>query len=197
MYSCAPSFAVPRPGGSSFPVGLIEISHARISSAVGDRPTPYVGDWADPIWHIPSIISGRSLRKPIQHAPVARDLPRLHRVVVAAYPRFFRRVVPVRRDLGARRLHRAQFIGAARHEDTFFAVPLPVEPEACVSHGIRRRSKLGILPVLPAVSGDLHFANRTCAGPREATDFVESGTGQPLSARWEGDHRLRSNLERQ
>jgi hypothetical protein len=96
-----------------------------------------------------------------------------------------------------RRLNGARFIGAARHEDTVFAVPFPVEPEACVRHRIRRRSKLGIVPVLPAIGGDLDFANRPRAGPREAADFVESGAGQPLSARREGDHRFRSNLEGQ
>src|SRR6516225_9141402 len=45
--TCAPSLAVPRPGGSSSPVGPIEISMRRISSAVGVRPTPYVGDCAN------------------------------------------------------------------------------------------------------------------------------------------------------
>src|SRR5437016_9829396 len=84
MYSCAPSLAVPRPDGSSCPVGLIEISQARISSAVGDRPTPYVGDCADPIWHIPRKIIGRSLRKAIQHAP---SLATFHGCTVLSLPR--------------------------------------------------------------------------------------------------------------
>src|ERR1019366_1835609 len=42
----APSAAVPWPGGSSFPSGPIEMSHLRISSAVGVRPTLYLGDCA-------------------------------------------------------------------------------------------------------------------------------------------------------
>src|SRR5216683_5571271 len=60
-WSGAPSLAVPRPGGSSFPVGLSEMSQARTSSAVGVRPTPYVGDWAAPTWHRPTMITGTSL----------------------------------------------------------------------------------------------------------------------------------------
>ena len=43
MYRSAPSLAVPFPGGSSFPVGLIEISQARISSSPGARPTGQCG----------------------------------------------------------------------------------------------------------------------------------------------------------
>src|SRR5205809_1170993 len=37
-YARAPSLALPFPGGSSTPVGPIEMSRARISSAVGVRP---------------------------------------------------------------------------------------------------------------------------------------------------------------
>src|SRR5262245_64000303 len=79
-YSRSPSLAVPRPGGSSAPVGPMEISHARISSAVGVRPTPYVGPCASavtPIRHT----NGRTLSMPIVHAPIAGDSPRLNAVV--------------------------------------------------------------------------------------------------------------------
>src|SRR5262245_12669248 len=79
-YSFAPSVAVPRPGGSSAPVGPMEMSHARISSAVGVRPTPYVGPCASavtPIRHT----NGRTLSMPIVHAPIAGDSPRLNAVV--------------------------------------------------------------------------------------------------------------------
>src|ERR1700731_1910353 len=111
-YSCAPSLAVPRPGGSSLPSGLIEMSQARISSAVGVRPTPNVGDCADPTWHIPrSITSGRSLGERIVHAPIARDLPWLNSIVIAWDPEFLiERLVPVFGGLRSRRLHRAQFV---------------------------------------------------------------------------------------
>src|ERR1043166_6454473 len=156
-YSAAPSRGGPRPRGSARPVGLIEISHARISPSVGGRPTPYPGDCADAIWHRPTTISGRSLREAIQHAPVARHLPRLHGVVVAADARSLGRVVPVPPDFGSRRLHGAEFIGAARHEHTLGAVPVPVEPEARVRHSIGGRRDLRVVPALAAVGGDVHF----------------------------------------
>src|SRR5579871_5662206 len=96
-YSAAPSFAVPRPGGSSLPVGLIEISHARSSSAVGAFPTPYVGDCVQAAAQIPKA-AGRvnSLRQPIVHAPVTGDSPRLHRIVGALNAQVaVQRLVPV------------------------------------------------------------------------------------------------------
>jgi len=95
-----------------------------------------------------------------------------------------------------RRLNGARFIGAARHEDTVFAVPFPVEPSVCAP------SDTPAIEARHRASAARHrwrsdFANRPRAGPREAADFVESGAGQPLSARREGDHRFRSNLEGQ
>jgi hypothetical protein len=75
----APSLAVPRPGGSSAPVGLIEISRRRISSAVGVRPTPYEGEDCANAGLPNSTRSGTnatSLSEPIGHAPVLGDLPR-------------------------------------------------------------------------------------------------------------------------
>src|ERR1700676_3129532 len=73
----APSTAVPRPGGSSFPLGPIAMSAARISSAAGVLPTPYVGDCALPIWLRPRIITSRSsLRESIVNAPIAGHPPR-------------------------------------------------------------------------------------------------------------------------
>src|SRR5438093_410936 len=121
---CAPSLAVPCPGGSSLPSGLIEISQARISSGVGVRPTPNVGDCAEPSWHIARIAtSGRTLRKRIVHTPIARDLPRLNGIVRARDPEFVvQRLVPVFGGLGSRRLKRTQFVCAARHEHTLFSI---------------------------------------------------------------------------
>src|SRR5437773_10357727 len=78
--TCAPSLAVPRPGGSSSPVGPIEISMRRISSAVGVRPTPYVGDCANAGLPRSSRIV-TSLSEPIGHAPVFVDLPGHNAVV--------------------------------------------------------------------------------------------------------------------
>src|SRR4029434_4310370 len=79
-----PSLTVPRPGGSSSPVGPIEISMRRISSAVGVRPTPYVGDCARAA--LPRSLPSSSeivttLSEPIGHAPVPGDLPGQNAVV--------------------------------------------------------------------------------------------------------------------
>src|ERR1700757_2647830 len=74
--STAPSLAVPQPGGSSSPVGLIEISAARISSAVGGRPTPYVGDDCANAGLPRSSTIVQSLGEPIGHAPIPADPPR-------------------------------------------------------------------------------------------------------------------------
>src|SRR5437773_357602 len=83
--TCAPSLAVPRPGGSSSPVGPIEISMRRISSAVGVRPTPYVGDCAKAGLPRSSRIV-TSLSEPIGHASVLGDLPRHNAVVEPGHP---------------------------------------------------------------------------------------------------------------
>src|SRR5262249_23163240 len=77
----APCLAVPRPGGSSSPVGPIEISNARISSAVGGRPTPYVGDDCANAGPPKSSKIVTSLSEPIGHAPVLGDPPRHNAVV--------------------------------------------------------------------------------------------------------------------
>src|SRR5262245_17764368 len=125
LYSGAPSLAVPCPAGSSLPVGLIEMSQARTSSADGVRPMPYVGPCAEPTWHSPSSTSGSNLRESIGHAPVTRDLPRLNRVVVAAHAFTARSIVEELAGLLAGRLHRAEFVDAPRHQHALLAVPLP------------------------------------------------------------------------
>src|SRR5580704_13762630 len=116
--SPAPSLAVPRPAGSSSPVGAIEISKARISSAVGVRPMPYVDDdWANA--ELPrsaglprnaalptSSAIAASLSEPIGHAPVLGDFPGHHAVVQPGYSVIpLKRYVPVLGDLLSRRLH--------------------------------------------------------------------------------------------
>src|ERR1044072_5327390 len=83
-YSCAPSLTVPRPSGSSSPVGPIEISHALISSAEGVRPTPNVpaccASAVFPRAAVTQPISSvarapaRKLREAIGDAPIAGDL---------------------------------------------------------------------------------------------------------------------------
>ena len=84
-WTSSPSSGVPRPGGSSSPVGLMEISQARISSSLGVRPTPYVGDCATAEPRS-SIRNSRSLSKPIVNAPITRDSQRLNGIILAWHP---------------------------------------------------------------------------------------------------------------
>src|SRR5438045_239746 len=130
---------------------------------------------------MPTTISRTMLREPIGDAPIARDFPRLNRVVVAAHARSVWRIAPVLRDFSTCRLNGAEFVGAARHQHTLSAIPLPVKAEPRVRHGIRRRSKLGVLPTLAAVGRHLDLANRAPAGPGEAADFVEARAGELLA----------------
>src|SRR5215831_7681324 len=109
----------------------MEISHARISSAVGVRPTPYDGDCASAT--LPrSNTNVRSLSNRIVNAPIARDPPRLNGIVVAwsiALP-----YVEELGDLGSRRLNLAQFVRAAREDFSFSSIPVPVESELGMRH---------------------------------------------------------------
>src|SRR6185503_18628953 len=117
-----------RPGGSSSPVGPMEISQARISSALGVRPTPYVGPCASagtPISNANAI--GRILRVPIGHAPVPGDPPGLNAVVQPRHVEcFIERLVPVLGDLFARRLNLTDLVGAARQQLGLVSVPVPL-----------------------------------------------------------------------
>src|SRR5438045_4778046 len=126
-YARAPSLALPFPGGSSPPVGPIEMSRARISSAVGVRPMPYAG----PCANTGTLISnenaiGRTLREAIGHAPVLRDPPWLHRVVQPRHAeRLIEGLVPVLGDLLARRPRLAHLVHAAPQDLGHVAVPRP------------------------------------------------------------------------
>src|SRR5262249_22626396 len=193
----APSFADPCPCGSSVPVGLIEISQARISSGVGVRPTPYGGDCASAM-PPSSNTNDRTLSDRIVNAPIARDSPRLNGIVVAWHvERPIRRRVEELGDLGSCRLHLAQFVRAARKDLGFSSIPIPVESELGMRHAIGRPVNLGIFPALAAVGGDLHLANSPATGPGQAANLVESLARQLLSPRRIGDDRLRSDLVRE
>src|SRR5581483_9807857 len=135
-YKASPSFAVPCPSGSSFPSGLIAISHLRISSEVGVLPRPYVGLCATAISQTRSAAAAKQiLCKTIVHAPIARDSPRLHAVVGAGDAEVcVQRFIPVFGNFGARGLHRSQLVRAARHQNAFFAVPVPVIAEPRMRH---------------------------------------------------------------
>src|ERR1700704_3043091 len=183
--TCAPSLAVPRPGGSSSPVGPIEISMRRISSAVGVRPTPYVGDCANAGLPTSSTIVGSrivtSLSEPIGHAPVLGDLPGHNAVVEPGHPvASLHRHVPPLGDLLSQRLHLPDLVGGARKNLGLLSIPSPRIAEPHVRLGLGSRLELGEFPFLPAVSGDFHGLKGAPAGPGQPADLVESLSGQLL-----------------
>src|SRR5215467_14518262 len=193
--TCAPSLAVPRPGGSSSPVGPIEISMRRISSAVGVRPTPYVGDCANAGLPRSSRIV-TSLSEPIGHAPVLGDPPRHDAVVQPRHPVIsFKRHVPVLGDLLSRRLLLPDLVGAARKNLGLVSIPIPLIAKPGVRHTLWGPLELGAVPLPPAIGGYLHGTNGAPAGPGQPADLVESGAGQLLSAGRVRDDRLGSDLE--
>src|SRR5262245_32221494 len=141
----------------------MEMSHARISSAVGVRPTPYRADWASATAPM-SNTKVKILSVAIGHAPVARDFPRLNGVVQAGHAEcFIERLVPVLGDLCARRLHLADLVRAARLELGFLSVPIPLKPEPGMCHRLRSPLDLGGAPALATVGGDFNLLDRTAA----------------------------------
>src|SRR5215470_8670098 len=195
LKTSAPSLAVPRPGGSSSPVGPIEISKARISSVVGVRPTPYVGDCANAGLPRSSTIA-TSLSEPIGHAPVLGDPPRHDAVVQPRHSVIsFKRHVPVLGDLLSRRLHLPDLVCAARKNLGLISIPIPRIAEPGVRHALWSPLDLGTVPRPPAIGGYLHGTNGAPAGPGQPLDLVESATGQLLSAGRVRDDRLGSDLE--
>src|SRR5215471_14204148 len=83
-----PSAAVPLPGGNPRPSGGMVRFHSLTSSAVGARPTPYVGIWAATgstqvvARSVPSAVISPSLYMDIVDAAIGLHLPALDRVVV-------------------------------------------------------------------------------------------------------------------
>src|SRR5215471_7308921 len=192
----APSLAVPRPGGSSSPVGPIEISKARISSAVGVRPTPYVGDDCANAGLPRSSTIARSLSEPIGHAPVPGDPPRHNAVVEPRHSVIpIKRLVPVLGDLLSRRLHLPDLVGAARKNLGLVSIPIPRIAEPAVRHGLWSPLDLGGVPLPPAIGGHFHGTNGAPAGPGQPADLVESAARQLLSTGRARNDRLGSDLE--
>src|SRR5262245_18983659 len=196
--TCAPSLAVPRPGGSSSPVVPIEISMRRSSSAVGVSPTPYVGDCANakrPGRLASSIEIVTNLCEPIGHGPVPGDLPGHDAVVQPGHPVIsLHRHVPPLRDLLSQPLHLPDLVGGARKNLDLGSIPSPLVAEPHVRHALWSRLELGAVPLLPAIGGYLHRTNGAAAGPGQPGDLVESAARQPLRAGRVRDDRLGSDL---
>src|SRR6267142_1504362 len=178
----APSLTVPRPAGSSYPVGPIEISKARTSAAVGVRPTPYLGDCANAELPRSSIIV-TNLSEPIGQAPVLGDLPRHDAVVQPRHSVIsLKRYVPVLGDLLSRRLLLPDLVGAARKNLGLVSIPIPVIAKPGVRHALCSPLDLGGVPLPPAIGGYFHGTNGAPAGPGQPADLVESAAGQKLTA---------------
>src|SRR6195256_2773986 len=154
--TCAPSLAVPRPGGSSSPVAPIEISMRRISSAVGVRPTPYVGDCANAGLPRSSRIV-TSLSEPIGHAPVLGDLPGHNAVVEPRHSVIpLEWHVPPLGDLLTQRLDLPDLVSGARKNLGLGSIPIPLVAEPHVRHALWSPLELGAVPLFPAIGGYLY-----------------------------------------
>src|SRR5688572_31992374 len=93
-----------------------------------------------------------SLSKPIGHAPVAGDPPRLNAVVQPRHAeRGIEGLVPVLGDLSTQRLNLTDLVRAARQELRLVSVPIPLISETGVGHTLRRALELGLVPFLAAV----------------------------------------------
>src|SRR5262249_35236451 len=113
-----------------------EISMRRISSAVGVRPTPYVGDCANAGLPRSSRIV-TSLSEPIGHAPVLGDLPGHNAVVEPGHSVIsLHRHVPPLGDLLSQRLHLPDLVGGARKNLGRVSIPSPLIAEPDVRHAL-------------------------------------------------------------
>src|SRR5687767_12003156 len=174
----------------------MEISHARISSALGVRPTPYVGDCASaetPMSKANAI--GRTLRVPIGDAPVRGDLPGLNAVVQPRHAECgIEGLVPILGDLCARRLHLTDLVRAARLQLGLLSVPIPHMTESGMRHALRSPLYLGEVPAPATVGGHFHLANGSATRPGQAANLVESAAGQLVSPGRERDDRFGPDL---
>src|SRR5262245_1282740 len=170
----------------------------RISSAVGDRPTPYVGDCANAGLPSTTVVSSpivTSLSEPIRHAPVLGDLPGHDAVVEPGHAVIaLRRHVPPLGDLLSQRLHLPDLVGGTRKNLGRVAIPGPLIAKPHVRHALRSVLELGAVPLLPAIGGDLDGLDGASAGPGQPADLVEAFAGQLLSAGRVCDDRLGSDL---
>src|SRR5690348_8975521 len=146
------------------------MSQFRISSALGARPNPYVGDCAPAIACTATHSEANSANR-ILDAPVSRNPPTLDGVEVVA---------PVRaarfHQIVQNRLHVPAFVGAAGLKNHFPTVPFPAKAKASKGDGEHRRLQRSILPGAAAIHGDFDAANRATAGPGKSGNLVEAGT---------------------
>src|SRR5215510_7239210 len=170
----------------------------RSSSAVGVRPTPYVGDCANA--RLPRRLPSSSeivtsLSEPIGHAAVPGDLPGHNAVVEPGHSVIsFHRHLPPLGDLLSQRLHLPDLVGGARQNLGLGSIPGPLVAEPHVRHALWSRLELGAVPLLPAIGGYLYGTNGAAAGPGEPCDLVKPAAGQPLCAGRVRDNRLGSDL---
>src|SRR4029077_20105565 len=131
---------------------LIEISSARISSAVGVRPTPYVAPCAStetPTSTTNANAPRRRLREHIGHDPVPADPPGLNAVVQTRDGECGSvGFVPVLGELLACRVNLTDIVRAARQDLRPVAVPVPLIAETCMGHPLWCSLELNLVPFL-------------------------------------------------
>src|SRR5262245_64384154 len=111
--------------------------------------------------------NGRTLSKPIGHAPVFGDLPGLNRVVQSRHAECgIQGLVPVFRDLCSRRLNLTDFVRAARLNLGLLAVPIPRVTEPAMRHALRDALDLGVVPAPATIGGHFHLLDGAATGPR-------------------------------
>src|SRR5215831_5868620 len=139
--------------------------------------------------------NGRTLSKPIGHAPVSGDLPRLNRVVQSRHAeRGIQGFVPVFGDLCSRRLNLTQFVRAARLNLGLLPVPIPRVTEPGMRHAMRDPFDLGVVPAPATVGGHFHLLDGSATGPGQAANLVESAARKLVSSGRESDDRFGPDL---
>src|SRR5687768_16209606 len=123
--------------------------------------------------------NGRTLSKPIFHAPILADPPRHNAVVQSGHSVIsLKRHVPVLGDLLSRWLRLPDVVGAARKDLRLVSVPIPPIAEPGERHPLWRPLEFGAVPLPTAIGGDLDELDRSPTGPGQAADLVESAAGQ-------------------
>src|SRR5215475_8797184 len=165
-----PAATVPEPSGKPVPSGAIADLRSRISSGVGGRPTPNVGDCAASWTAAASAtikIARIALHLHTRHRPVRVDLPELHSVEVV--PRVG---APHCDQRFASRLNVACFIRRARSDDRFPAIESPRQAKARKRDGQPRLLEACIHPTLSSIGLNLTPPDSPAPGPCEPSQLV-------------------------